>query len=258
MPPISDVKLLDCMEGMAAYPDKFFNLALVDPPYGIGQGALKVRSRSFKKDGTPIVKFDKRSGSQILVKDRQYGHGYFDNEAPGVEYFEELRRVSKNQIIWGANHFISKIPFDSSCWIVWNKINGETDQADSELAWTSFKSAVRNFDFMWNGFTQGSFKNGRVNQGNKSLCETRIHANQKPVALYEWLLRNYAKPGDKILDTHLGSQSSRIAAYKMGFDFYGFEIDKEYFDAGDKRFRASIAMPLFDSVQNVAEQAKLF
>ena len=138
MPPISDVKLLDCMEGMAAYPDKFFSLALVDPPYGIGQGALKVRSRSFKKDGTPIVKFDKRSGSQILVKDRQYGHGYFDNEAPGVEYFEELRRVSKNQIIWGANHFISKIPFDSSCWIVWNKINGETDQADSELALPSW------------------------------------------------------------------------------------------------------------------------
>ena len=126
----------------------------------------------------------------------------------------------------GANHFISKIPFDSHCWIVWDKENGENDFADCELAWTSFESAVRKFEFRWAGMLQKNMKNKEV----------RIHPTQKPVALYEWLLTNYAKEGDRILDTHLGSGSSRIAAYNLGFDFVGCEIDKEYFDKQEERF----------------------
>ena len=127
----------------------------------------------------------------------------------------------------GANHFISNIPIDSSCWIVWNKDNGASDFADCELAWTSFKTAVRMFTWRWSGMLQQNMKNK----------ERRIHPTQKPVALYAWLLMNYAKEGDRILDTHLGSGSSRIAAYKLGFDFVGCELDEYYFEAQEIRFK---------------------
>lgn len=144
---------------------------------------------------------------------------------PEKEYFEELMRVSENQIIWGANHFISKIPFDSSCWLFWDKdVTG--DFADGELAWTSFKTAVRKVKITWNGFRQENMRDKEV----------RVHPTQKPVQLYKWVFSNYAKEGDSILDTHLGSGSSRIAAFDLGFDFTGIEIDKEYFDASCKRF----------------------
>ena len=145
---------------------------------------------------------------------------------PDKEYFDELMRVSKNQIIWGANHFISKIPYDSHCWIVWDKENGDNDFADCELAWTSFDTAVRRFRFRWAGMLQGDMANK----------EFRIHPTQKPVALYQWILSKYAKQGDKILDTHLGSGSSRIACYNGGYDFWGYEIDKEYFEKQEQRF----------------------
>ena len=197
---------MDCIEEMKQYPDKWFDLAVVDPPYGIGASK-----------GT--------WGSTNKGKVKNYGKKKWDNEPPSPEYFYELFRVSKNQIIWGANHFISRMPYDSSCWIVWDKDNS-ADFADCELAWTSFDKAVRKFKFRWNGMLQENMKDK----------EQRIHPTQKPVALYKWLLHNYAKAGDRILDTHLGSQSSRIAAHDMGFDFTGFEIDKEYFDAGEKRF----------------------
>lgn len=137
-----------------------------------------------------------------------------------MEYFQELFRVSKNQIIWGANHFISRIPYDSPCWIVWDKQNGENDFADCELALTSFKSAVRIFRFRWAGMLQGNMKNKEI----------RIHPTQKPVALYSWLLRNYAKTGYKILDTHLGSGSIAIACHDFGYELTGIELDKDYFD----------------------------
>ena len=123
------------------------------------------------------------------------------------------------------------MPFDSSCWIVWDKDNGKNDFADCELAWTSFKSAVRKFKFRWQGMLQGDMANKEI----------RIHPTQKPVALYTWLLQNYAKPGDKILDTHLGSGSSRIAAYDLDFDFVGCEIDPDYFKAQEERFKAHTA-----------------
>lgn len=198
----------DCLEAMKQIPDKYFDLAIVDVPYGIGEDGSKNNSRS---------KFAKSKDYKSF-----YGN---DLEAPTEEYFNELLRVSKNQIIWGANHFISKIPYDSSCWIVWDKDNGETDFADCELAWTSFKTAVRKFKFKWQGMLQENMKSKEV----------RIHPTQKPVALYEWLLNNYAKKGDKILDTHVGSASSLIACYNLGFDYIGFELDKDYYDMANKR-----------------------
>jgi site-specific DNA-methyltransferase (adenine-specific) len=226
--PKSEVFNMDCMEGMARFPDKFFELAVVDPPYGIGEDGKSNHSRG------------------KLAKPNLYIPKDWDSNPPNENYFKELLRVSKNQIIWGANHFIDLMPYRSSCWIVWDKVNGSNDFADCELAWSSFKSSVRKFEFTWNGMLQGNMKNK----------ETRIHPTQKPVKLYEWLLKNYAKSGDKILDTHLGSQSSRIAAYKLGFDFWGYELDKDYFNDGCKRFEESIKMPLFDAVQRV-EQLEL-
>ena len=198
----------DCLEAMKQMPDKYFDLAIVDVPYGIGEDGSKNKSR------------------RKIVKSKDYKSFYgFDLQAPEEQYFKELLRISKNQIIWGANHFISKIPFDSSCWIVWDKDNGETDFADCELAWTSFKTAVRKFRFKWQGMLQENMKSK----------ELRIHPTQKPVALYEWLLNNYAKKGDKILDTHVGSASSLIACYNLGFNYIGFELDKEYYDLANKR-----------------------
>ena len=185
----------------------------------------------------------KNKSREHLAKAKDY-HPIFgeDREPPGVEYFEELKRVSKNQIIWGANHFIDLIPFRSPCWLVWDKDNGGTDFADCELAYTSFTSAVRKFTFRWNGMLQGNMKHK----------EERVHPHQKPVALYKWILKNYAKKGDKILDTHLGSGSSRIAAYDMGFDFVGCEIDNYYFDAQEKRYKDHIAQHnLFEFVGGV-------
>ena len=203
---------MDCIDGMKQYPDNHFDLAIVDPPYGMIKntyGSDKVAPAKFRCD--------------------KINHREWDI-APNKEYFNELKRVSKNQIVWGANHFISSLPFDSSCWLVWDKDN-TGDFADCELAWTSFNTAVRKFEFRWNGMLQGDMKNK----------ETKIHPTQKAVALYDWILHNYAKPNDLILDTHLGSQSSRIAANKAGLDFVGFEIDKEYFDKGNERYNNFIS-----------------
>lgn len=202
---------MDCMEYMRTIPDNYFSLCVVDPPYGIGENGSKNHTRSKLAKATDYKPFAGK-----------------DANPPDNEYFSELFRVSKNQIVFGANHFISKIPFDSPCWIVWDKENGSNDFADCELAWTSFKTAVRKFAFKWHGMLQGNMKNK----------EARIHPTQKPVALYRWIFQHYAKEGDKILDTHLGSGSSRIAAYEAGLDFVGCEIDKEYFDKQEERFQA--------------------
>lgn len=198
----------DCLEAMKNYPDKYFELAIVDPPYGIN-----VTNQSQGKGGG-------------VAKKIEYKKTDWDKTAPNIEYFDELQRVSQNQIIWGANHFISKIAKDSSCWVIWDKENGATDFADCELAYTSFKTAARVFKWKWAGMLQHDMKNK----------ENRIHPTQKPVALYRWLLQNYAKEGDKILDTHLGSGSSRIAADMEGYDFTGYELDADYFNASVKRF----------------------
>lgn len=207
------------MEGMKEYPDKYFELAIVDPQYGIGEDGSNNHSRS-----------------KIAVAKNYKSFSGSDKEPPSREFFCELRRVSKNQIIWGANHYISRLAIDSSCWIIWDKENGDNDFADCELAWTSFPTAVRRFKYRWAGMLQGNMKSK----------EFRIHPTQKPVALYRWLLKNYAKPGDKILDTHLGSGSSRIAAHEAGHDFTGYELDKDYFEAQEKRFQNYLSQGVFD------------
>jgi site-specific DNA-methyltransferase (adenine-specific) len=213
----------DNMQLMARYPDKYFDLAIVDPPYGIGEDGSKNGSRS------------------KLAKSKNYkSFAGFDKEPPTKEYFDELVRVSKNQIIWGANHFISRIPFDSSCWIVWDKVNGENDFADCELAWTSFKTAVRQLRFMWHGFMQGADFNGGM-QGNKKQNEKRIHPTQKPIALYKWILDRYAKPGYKILDTHIGSGSIAIACHDYGFELTACELDEEYFNLTVERINNHVS-----------------
>ena len=167
---------------------------------------------------------------------RNYTYKKWDIEPPPAEYFTELMRVSKNQIIWGANHFISRIPFNSPCWIVWDKDNGTNDFADCELAWTSFKTAVRRYKYRWHGMLQENMKEKEV----------RIHPTQKPVALYAWLLNKYAKPGEIILDTHVGSASSLVACHKGGYHFVGFEIDPEYYETASERLSFEMAqMSLF-------------
>ena len=203
---------MDCMEAMAKAPNNHWDLAIVDPPYGINAS-----SKAFLRTGT-------QTGKSLAIRG-MYKSSNWDSSSPSQKYFDELKRVSKEQIIWGANHFISKISKNSSCWIVWNKENGYNYYADCELAYTSFKTAVRMFSFKWHGMLQGNMKNK----------EHRIHPTQNPVALYTWLLDNYAKEGQRILDTHLGSGSSAIAAHRMGFDFWGFEIDEEYFNGAKKR-----------------------
>lgn len=201
----------DCMDYMLTLRDKAFDLAIVDPPYGIGESGKTNKSRS----------------KLATAKDYKPFFGY-DIEPPKAEYFTELKRVSKNQIIWGANHFINLIGAGSPCWVVWDKDNGSNDFADCELAYTSFKTAVRRFKFQWAGMLQGDMKKK----------ENRIHPTQKPVKLYQWLLANYAKPGQRILDTHLGSGSSAIAAHYAGHEFVGVELDKDYYDAAVDRFQS--------------------
>lgn len=221
---------LDCMEAMAEMPDKAFALAIVDPPYGIdcdlwGSGGSKPELRTANK--TPKK---------------------WDGLRPSEEYFQELRRVSVNQIIWGGNHFADLLP-PTSAFVVWDKqiIEG-VSLGDCELAWSSFPTRVRKFTLQWCGYLRGSERGG----GN------RIHPTQKPIALYKWLLTNYAKPGQRILDTHLGSGSSRIAAYDLGFDFTGYELDKDYFDAQEERFARHIAQPKLFSPQVTVAQEQLF
>ena len=199
----SNVFLEDCMIGMARYPDKYFDLAIVDPPYGIDLGNMNMG----------IGKSSKAS----KAKNRKWKAKDWDKEIPNIKYFNELYRISKNQIIWGGNYF--NLP---SCknYVIWDKeIPKGLSFADCEMAWTSFNNAPKMFRY-----------SAYLDKKNK------FHPTQKPVALYKWLLHNYAKQGDKILDTHLGSGSSLIAAYDMGFDFTAFELDEEYFYAQEKRF----------------------
>ena len=206
---------MDCMTYMKGCADNAFDLACVDPPYGIGM------------DGKAMSNRASNSKKYMGYKGRVYHGDGWDGEPMPVEYFIELKRVSKHQIIWGANHFIQNIPnANSSSWVSWYK-NGQcpgSDNADCELAWTSHKTAVKYFRLDWSGF-------GAVN-----IKEYRIHPTQKPRALYDWLLTNYAKPTDRILDTHLGSGSSAIAAHYFGCDFVGIEIDADYYKAACERF----------------------
>ena len=198
---------MDCMDGMQQFPDGYFDLAIVDPPYGI--------KRFERTDACPtrIMKY----GQMNTV----------NNAIPTKEYFTELMRVSKNQIVWGWNHLSDMLP-PTSEFIFWDKQQSVENFSAGEVAWTSFKQVARVFRFDYGGF-------------RSSESGTRIHPTQKPVALYKWLLTKYAKEGDKILDTHVGSASSLIACHDLHFDFIGFEIDETYYKAAIERMEQHFA-----------------
>lgn len=209
----------DNMTLMARYPDNYFDLAIVDPPYFSGPEKRKYYGKEVSSHGVKRINYKPLNTSWIV---------------PNEEYFEELGRVSKHQIVWGCNYYDHK--FKSSGTIVWDKVNGQSSFSDCELANCSLIDHVRIFRYMWAGMMQGK-GDGTCDkmQGNKDLKEKKIHPTQKPVALYKWLLDKYAKQGDKILDTHLGSGSIAIACHEYGFDLTACEIDPDYFNAAVKR-----------------------
>lgn len=206
------------MEYMATVPDKYFDLAIVDPPYGIGEDKNKtVYGKAGKAD-------------TFINRDEKFKDKEWDTKIPPEIYFNELKRVSKNQIIWGGNYFTEYLN-PTKAWVFWYKKETNPNNknfSDGELAWTSFKDITRMVSIDWIGF-------GYINSGEK-----KIHTSQKPIQLYKWLLKNYAAPDFKIIDTHLGSGSSAIAAYDFGCDFVGCEIDKEYYEAALRRYNTHI------------------
>ena len=205
---------IDCMEAMAQMKDNAFELAIVDPPYGINAA----------DDNRFGISTDKAAS-----KRKDYNKKDWDISPPDESYFKELFRVSKNQIIWGVNYYTDGFFFGGR--IYWDKgVPDNYTKSAGEIAYKSFGYGVDSVKIVWHGMLQQNMKNK----------EHRIHPTQKPVALYKWLLKNYAKEGDRILDTHLGSGSSRIAAYDMGFDFVCYEIDKDYYEAQEKRFKHHI------------------
>lgn len=206
---------IDCMEYMATLPDKAFDLAIVDPPYGIGFGEFNRTNRL--------------SNGKTLKADK-YKNGKWDDSAPTIEYYKQLKRVSTNQIVWGGNYFPYLWADAGKGFIFWWKRQPVNNFSDGELAWTSFNKPAKCFDFAYFGGIQGRTK-----------ADKKIHPTQKPLELYEWLLENYAKPGDRILDTHLGSGSSAIAAHYGGFDFVGCELDEDYYKAACERFARETA-----------------
>lgn len=201
--PQINLNLGDCMDAMAKMPDNAYDLAIVDPPYGIGEFWLKSSTHQYKKK--------KKWNDQI----------------PSGQYFMELMRVSKNQIIFGGNYYTDYLPARNS-WLVWDKFRDydKTHMSEGEMAWTSFNIPLRICQFVWDG----------ARKGNETGIKT-IHPCQKPVNLYRWILDHYAQPGDRILDTHLGSGSIAIACNDMGFDLDGWEIDVEYYEAALLRYQ---------------------
>ena len=186
----------DCMEYMKSLPDGFFDLAIVDPDYALNGKISKGGTWAKKYKG-----FDGALGGK-----------------PTKEYFDELFRISKNQIVWGGNYFIDLL-YPSRCFLIWDKKARMNTLADCEMAWTSFD------------------KNAKIFTHPRNTGEKRVHICQKPIALYEWIMNNYAKPNERILDTHLGSGSSAIAAHRLGFEFVGVEINKQYFDSALTRIK---------------------
>ena len=219
---------MDCMEGMAQFPDGYFELAIVDPPY-------------FK--GVVSGKFYGAKVSTTGVRRLCSSSEHWDDGVPSQSYYDELVRVSKHQIIWGCNYYA----FNQPCGrIVWDKENDSSTFSNCELASISLIDSVKIFRYMWNGMLQENMKNKEV----------RIHPTQKPIALYAWLLNNYAHLGDKILDTHVGSASSLIACENLGFQYVGFELDKDYYDAATKRIEDSRKQIKFIEPEQEIEQSQ--
>jgi site-specific DNA-methyltransferase (adenine-specific) len=207
------------MEGMKQWPDNYFDLAIVDPPYFKGPNEKTFYGNEVSTRGV------KRTLYEPIEK----------WEVPDKHYFEELFRVSKNQIIWGVNYFTHIYDFGPGR-IIWDKVNGESSYSDCEVAYCSMHDSTRIFRYMWNGMMQGkSITEGHIMQGNKRLNEVRIHPTQKPVALYKWTLMKYAKQGFRILDSHVGSASSLIACYDGGFEYVGYETDKNMYQTSMER-----------------------
>ena len=206
----------DCMDVLRGLPDNAFDLAIVDPPYFSGPERRQFYGKRVSSTGV----------RRLYARSEKW-------EVPRAQYFDELRRVAHHYIVWGRNYY--DYVFDHGR-IVWDKCNGASSFSDCEIAATNIFNSVRLFPFMWNGMLRGKdMMNGRIMQGNKALNEKRIHPTQKPVALYAWLISKYAKQGDKILDTHLGSGSSAIAAHELGFGFLGIEINEGYYNAAKQR-----------------------
>jgi DNA modification methylase len=216
---------------MKEIPDKYFELAIVDPPYFKGPNKRQYYGRQINK-----LNIKRKEYSEIQRWD-----------VPKEQYFNELLRVSKNQIIWGINYYDVYL---GSGRIIWDKVNGNSSYSDCEIAYCSTHDSTRLFRYMWNGMNQGkSISEGHIMQGDKSKNEKRIHATQKPVNLYKWILMNYANPGDKILDTHVGSASSLVACHEMRFDFLGFELDKNMHELASKRLSNSMnQMNMFNAM----------
>lgn len=220
----------DCMEGMTAFPDKYFDIAIVDPPYGRKEHGGRNRAGWAKQ----------KNGTRLYVSGgNQYENRGWDNKPAGKEYFDELMRVSKNQIIWGCNYFDYPLVGGR---IIWDKCNDGSDQSGGEIAYNSLNKRVDIFRYMWRGMFQGkSITEGTIQQGNKKLNEKRISPTQKPVILYRWLVQQYVQPGWKILDTHTGSASSLIAYHEAGNPFVAFEIDDYMYNLSKERFERETA-----------------
>lgn len=244
---------MDCVAFMKTLPDSYFQWGIVDPPYGIGESSKNHKSRSMQ----PKIQ---KGGTLLRVKPPEYKKEDWDNNIPSEEYFQELKRVCQNVLIFGANYFpcivgnqfkplkrdmyedfISANPTN---WIVWDKVNGDNDFNDCEMTWCSTPISSEVFYYMWAGMLQGvSHTNGRTMQGNKRLNEKRIHPTQKPIALYRYLFEKL-KPSS-VFDSHLGSGSIRIVAHKMDVDFFGTEISVDMFEKQEKRYRQLTYEPLF-------------
>ena len=218
----------DCMEGMARYPDRYFDIAVVDPPYFSGPEKRAYYGRRVSPIGV-----------------QRHYEPSDEWDIPDKAYFDELMRVSEHQIIWGCNYFDH--PFGPGR-IVWDKCNGSSCFSDCEIAYCSLHDSVRLFRYMWNGMFQGKdICNGHIQQGDKRLNEKRIHPTQKPVNLYRWIIQRYIKPGWRVLDTHVGSASSLIAYHEAGIEFVGFEKDERMYDLSMERYRKETAqMSIFD------------
>lgn len=209
----------NCLEVMRGFADNQFDLILTDPPYGID-----VISKTYQNKKT-------KPGKALAHKTQYSNDLTWDKTTPTQEYFDEMRRVSKHQIIFGGNYFTDKLP-QSNCWLVWDKVNGDNDFADCELVWTSFNSAVRLKKYMWNGMLQQDMKNKEV----------RYHPTQKPVALIRWCISKYAKEGDKILDPFVGSGTTLRAAKDLGFDCTGIEINPDYVKIAEDRLKQEVLL----------------
>lgn len=205
---------MDCLEFMRTVPDKYFDLILTDPPYGIGAS-----NKNFTRQG-------KKTGKSLAVSGLNYKHSDWDKKTPEKEVFEQILRISKRAIIFGGNYFIENL-YNTSSFIVWDKLNGDNLYADCELAWTNFPTAVRKYEYKWHGFLQQDMANK----------EERHHPTQKPVELFKMILRDYAIKNEytKIFDPFMGSGTTAIACKSLGLNYVGCELDKDYYEIINKR-----------------------